>query len=632
MAIGDIDRARHELDVTDQDYRQAAGSYADYLLRARKRFERAEVVTVRQVREVYRRAAQRVRDAVRTVTPETLRERHLLALAKALDSAAEALRGQLDSVLRSGIQLAVDIAVQPAEQITMEALGDAFDRVGVRAMFTNVNQRAVTALLSRTRGDGLRLSDRVWRTSQTWRRAANRVIEDMVARGQNSREAARYIDRYLQPQTHTVLKAETRRRLGVPKDVSMEAMRLAVTEMNNAFHEGTIMAGRATPSYQGIHWRLSHSHVVPDVCDRLAAGSPYRKGEEPSKPHPWCRCVAIQVHEDTKEFMQRLRAWVENPESQPDLEKWYTENAKPFVNRPLVLTNRYTFGGGNEDNPPNIEQKRVENFREQVRNRIEQGIKTDRDAIEVGRLIRREVERRQEPIREEIERLKDEIAVLNEHLLQMTDQSKLQAEYDVYNKKYLRLMELRRKLRESKPEFTREVLSEIRPMGNPGEQSWVPYSEESVKQAIAEVSKYFPSDWLLKSNPMKMMGLLVDRGYYRPMKLATMALSGGASLHRVAIHEMGHRFEHIIPGILELEKQFYERRTAGEELQWLGPGYDTEEMTRFDKFVSPYMGKDYGGRAYEILSMGLESIFAGSYDLSADPEFEEFILGVMAGI
>lgn len=337
MAIGDIDRARRELDVKAKDYREAAGDYAEYLKRARERFERAEVVTVRQVREVYRRAAQRVRDAVRNVTPGTLRERHLLALAKALDEQADALRGQLDSVLRSGIQLAVDIAVQPAEQITMEALGDAFDRAGIRAMFTNVNQRAVTALLNRTRGDGLRLSDRVWRTSRSWQRAASRVIEDMVTRGQNSREAARYIDRYLQPQTHTVLKAETRRRLGVPKDVSMEAMRLAVTEMNNAFHEGTILAGRATPSYQGIHWRLSHAHVVPDVCDRLAANSPYPKGQEPEKPHPWCRCVAIQVHEDTQEFMQRLREWVNNPESQPDLEKWYQESAKPFISRPAGI-------------------------------------------------------------------------------------------------------------------------------------------------------------------------------------------------------------------------------------------------------------------------------------------------------
>ena len=269
----------------------------------------------------------------------------MLALAKSLDSAADALRGQLDSVLRSGIQLAVDIAIKPSELITMETLGDAFDRAGIRAMFTNVNQRAVTALLSRTRGDGLRLSDRVWRTSQTWKRAATRVIEDMVARGQNSREAARYIDRYLQPQTHTTLKSETRRRLGVPKDVSMEAMRLAVTEMNNAFHEGTILAGRATPSYQGIHWRLSHSHVVPDVCDRLAAGSPYRKGEEPPKPHPWCRCVAIQVHEDTKAFMQRLREWVNNPESHPELEKWYNEYAKPFLSKPVSLSERNVGGG-----------------------------------------------------------------------------------------------------------------------------------------------------------------------------------------------------------------------------------------------------------------------------------------------
>lgn len=343
MAIGDIDRARKELDVRFKDYREAAGDYAEYLKRARERFEREEVVTVRQVREVYKRAARRIRDAVGAVTLGTLREHHMLALAKALEEQAEALRGQLNGVLRSGIQLAVDLAVEPAERITLETAGEVLDRAGIRAMFQNINQRAVTALLSRTRGDGLRLSDRIWRVSRSWQRATSRVIEDMVAQGLNSREAARYIDRYLQPQTHTVLKTETRRRLGVPRDVSMEAMRLAVTEMNNAFHEGTILAGRATPSYQGIHWRLSHAHVVPDICDKLAEGSPYPKGQEPEKPHPWCRCVAIQVHEDTQAFMQRLREWVNNPESQPDLERWYNEYAKPFFSGPAV---RFVGGGG----------------------------------------------------------------------------------------------------------------------------------------------------------------------------------------------------------------------------------------------------------------------------------------------
>ena len=95
-------------------------------------------------------------------------------------------------------------------------------------------------------------------------------------------------------------------------------------------------------------------------------------------------------------------------------------------------------------------------------------------------------------------------------------------------------------------------------------------------------------------------------------------------------HELGHRFERMYPEILKLEKQFYDRRTAGEPLQHLGPGYDESEKSRFDHFVSAYMGKDYGGRGYELLSMGMESVYCKSYNLAMDPEYENFILGILA--
>ena len=84
--------------------------------------------------------------------------------------------------------------------------------------------------------------------------------------------------------------------------------------------------------------------------------------------------------------------------------------------------------------------------------------------------------------------------------------------------------------------------------------------------------------------------------------------------------------------ILKIEKQFYDRRTSGESLQWLGAPYDKSELTRFDNFINPYMGKDYGGSAYELLSMGLEGIYSKTYNISRDPEFEDLILGILVSI
>ena len=166
---------------------------------------------------------------------------------------------------------------------------------------------------------------------------------------------------------------------------------------------------------------------------------------------------------------------------------------------------------------------------------------------------------------------------------------------------------------------------------------FAPRSIGEVKEALGNVAQYLPSDWLAKSNATAILTKKVERGYYRQAygdKAARIALSASADgMQRVAFHEFGHRFEDLMPEIGKLEAEFYKRRTAGERLQWLGPGYKRSETTRFDQFLSPYMGKYYGGdKYYEVLSMGLESVYVGSYDLVKDPDYYNFILGVLTGI
>ena len=42
------------------------------------------------------------------------------------------------------------------------------------------------------------------------------------------------------------------------------------------------------------------------------------------------------------------------------------------------------------------------------------------------------------------------------------------------------------------------------------------------------------------------------------------------------------------------------------------------------------MGKDYGGKGYELFSMGLESLYCGSYNLARDTEYQDFIFGILS--
>jgi hypothetical protein len=65
----------------------------------------------------------------------------------------------------------------------------------------------------------------------------------------------------------------------------------------------------------------------------------------------------------------------------------------------------------------------------------------------------------------------------------------------------------------------------------------------------------------------------------------------------------------------------------------MGRGYKKSEETRPDDFTHRYMGKDYAGPLFEILSMGLEGVFYNKYNLyQEDQEYFDLILGLLGGI
>lgn len=176
-------------------------------------------------------------------------------------------------------------------------------------------------------------------------------------------------------------------------------------------------------------------------------------------------------------------------------------------------------------------------------------------------------------------------------------------------------------------------LSEIRPMGSGSlnVSGHLNNSRSPMRKVVEEAYDVYPTSWIEKS---VMKGNLtpkkVDRGYYSHWD-QIIAISGdaGAQSYETAIHEIGHRFEKVVDGVLDAEKIFYDRRTAGEALEWLGAGYDRKEVTRFDQFIESYMGKDYKGTAYELVSMGFQLAYTDPDRLLADPDMAEWIFGLL---
>jgi hypothetical protein len=109
----------------------------------------------------------------------------------------------------------------------------------------------------------------------------------------------------------------------------------------------------------------------------------------------------------------------------------------------------------------------------------------------------------------------------------------------------------------------------------------------------------------------------------------------GGQCEWTVVHELGHWLEQQDTNVLEAAREFYARRTKGEDLPRLntyGSGYAADEWTRRDAWLDPYAGKDYAGRATELVSMGVQFLVKDPlWFAEGDPEHFRFTIRALKG-
>lgn len=103
-----------------------------------------------------------------------------------------------------------------------------------------------------------------------------------------------------------------------------------------------------------------------------------------------------------------------------------------------------------------------------------------------------------------------------------------------------------------------------------------------------------------------------------------------------ALHEVVHVFE-IQGGQLQYALDFFDRRTANDTWEKMSDvtgnsNYRDDELTKKDRWQEAYMGKDYGRKFTEILTMGFQSMYEDPYKFAErDPEMFDFIYNLARG-
>lgn len=168
----------------------------------------------------------------------------------------------------------------------------------------------------------------------------------------------------------------------------------------------------------------------------------------------------------------------------------------------------------------------------------------------------------------------------------------------------------------------------------------------SGKQLVEEASQHFPDSWTSKADKLGRLHAFVgeERGYHYTVIDSDNGKSlffPGIGLRIVksgdgyllvkdksdAVHELTHRLQHAMPDLDDYFQELHVRRTAGDELEKLSviknDGRYGEELTRKDRYVDSYFGKEYEksnylGRsgAIEVMTKTFQAIFVDSKDLS----------------
>ncbi len=160
--------------------------------------------------------------------------------------------------------------------------------------------------------DGYTLSDRVWTLDKTMRDNLHGMIEQCVNEGRSAVEFSRAVENYLEvsgPSWTTAIRpAKTDR-----GTIKYNALRLARTETNQAYHKAQTIGQQNSVIVKGVRWNLSASHPKEDICDTYATQDLYGLGPGVYPPgqapedHPNGFCYLTDVLYEGDELIARLK-------------------------------------------------------------------------------------------------------------------------------------------------------------------------------------------------------------------------------------------------------------------------------------------------------------------------------------
>lgn len=217
---------------------------------------------------------------------------------------------EIDDILRNGWGKITDTTLSGMRQVSRRAVRsmDAYIQLMVSAVgfteaeaagsFGSAARASVRNIQARFIND-IDLSPRVYFNRALSSGKVDEIVNNGIIEGKSARELAQAARAFVAPD--------------VPGGMNYAAMRLARTEINNAYHTTQTRAFDDNPFVEGVKWNLSGSHPRSDTCDSYAhedhdgmGAGVFEAGSAPGKPHPQCFCYVTAVTVSPELFVTNL--------------------------------------------------------------------------------------------------------------------------------------------------------------------------------------------------------------------------------------------------------------------------------------------------------------------------------------
>lgn len=202
-------------------------------------------------------------------------------------------------IVKDGQADAAEAAAKASLQTDADVLKILFPdpkrRKQFEASFKQSARQGIQAMINRVLEPQWPLSERIWNSGSIAAGTLDRKINSALARGASARELAKLV------------KSDVA--YGAPGGTSYVTMRLARTEINNAYHAQSIGQTQDSPWVAEMEWHLSKVHKEQNcLCEVYADQQYFDKQSVPKKPHPQCMCFVTPKRIEKSVFATDLTA------------------------------------------------------------------------------------------------------------------------------------------------------------------------------------------------------------------------------------------------------------------------------------------------------------------------------------